>query len=42
MSISTLVKTPYTKTSFANDQQLEDFIKCSDPATGYQQWWSID
>ena len=35
MSISTLVKTPYTKTSFANDQQLEDFIKCSDPATGY-------
>jgi hypothetical protein len=35
MSLPTLIKTPYTKTSFANDQQLEDFIKCSDPATGY-------
>ena len=35
MSISTLVKTPYAKTVFANDQQLEDFIKCSDPITGY-------
>lgn len=35
MSLPTLIKTPYTKTSFANDQQLEDFIKCSNPATGY-------
>jgi hypothetical protein len=35
MSLSTLIKTPYAKTVFANDQQLEDFIKCSDPATGY-------
>lgn len=35
MSLPTLIKTPYAKTVFANDQQLEDFIKCSDPATGY-------
>ena len=35
MSIPTLVKTPYAKTVFANDQQLEDFLKCCDPVTGY-------
>jgi hypothetical protein len=35
MSIPTLIKTPYAKTVFADDKQLEDFIKCSDPATGY-------
>ena len=30
-----LVKTAYEKTTFANQQQLDDFIKCSDPVTGY-------
>lgn len=35
MSIPTLIKTPYAKTVFANDEQLEDFIKCSDPINGY-------
>ncbi len=35
MSLSTLIKTPYAKTVFANDQQLDDFIKCSDPVKGY-------
>ena len=30
---STLVKTPYKKTSFT-DQQLEEFVKCADPVTG--------
>ena len=35
MSISTLVKTPYAKTVFANDDQLNDFIKCSNPVDGY-------
>jgi len=32
---STLVKTPYVKTKFATQKQLEDFIKCCDPKTGY-------
>jgi len=32
---STLVKTPYVKTKFATQKQLEDFIKCCDPVTGY-------
>ena len=32
---ASLVKTPYTKTKFANNQQLQDFIKCCDPKTGY-------
>ena len=31
----TLIKNPYTKTAFANQQQLDDFIKCCDPVTGY-------
>jgi hypothetical protein len=35
MSISTLVKTPYAKTVFSNDDQLNDFLKCCDPVTGY-------
>jgi len=30
----TLVKTPYEKTKFANEQELNDFIKCCDPNTG--------
>lgn len=31
----TLIKAPYTKTHFANQQQLDDFVKCCDPNTGY-------
>ena len=30
-----LVKNPYTKTKFKNDKELQDFIKCCDPVTGY-------
>ena len=30
-----LVKTPYTKTKFATQKDLDDFIKCCDPVTGY-------
>jgi len=30
----TLVKTPYVKTKFKNDNELNDFIKCCDPNTG--------
>lgn len=30
-----LIKTPYEKTTFANQQQLDDFVKCSDPIMGY-------
>ena len=30
-----LVKTPYVKTTFNSDKELDDFIKCSDPNTGY-------
>ncbi len=30
-----LVKNPYVKTVFETDQQLQDFIKCCDPTTGY-------
>ena len=30
-----LVKTPYQKTSFKTDKELQDFIKCCDPNTGY-------
>jgi hypothetical protein len=32
---SSFVKTPYTKTVFNTDQELQDFIKCCDPDTGY-------
>ena len=31
----TLIKTPYTKTKFSTDQELEDFVKCCDPIMGY-------
>jgi len=31
----TLVKDPYTKTVFKTDKDLQDFIKCCDPDTGY-------
>ena len=30
-----LVKTPYQKTVFKTDKELQDFIKCCDPNTGY-------
>ena len=30
-----LVKNPYTKTVFKTDKELQDFIKCCDPETGY-------
>jgi len=30
-----LVKTPYKKTVFKTDKDLQDFIKCCDPDTGY-------
>jgi hypothetical protein len=30
-----LVKTPYQKTQFKTDKELQDFIKCCDPNTGY-------
>jgi len=32
---ASLVKDPYTKTKFKNDKELQDFIKCCDPNTGY-------
>jgi hypothetical protein len=31
----TLVKTPYVKTKFNSDKELDEFIKCCDPDTGY-------
>ena len=30
-----LVKTPYTKTKFKTQRDLDDFVKCCDPDTGY-------
>lgn len=30
-----LIKNPYVKTIFKNDKELEDFVKCCDPETGY-------
>jgi hypothetical protein len=32
---ASLVKTPYQKTHFKSDKELEDFVKCCDPNTGY-------
>ena len=32
---TSLVKTPYVKTKFATQKELDDFIKCCDPKTGY-------
>ena len=34
-NIPSLVKNPYTKTVFKTDKELQDFIKCCDPVTGY-------
>ena len=31
----TLIKTPYQKTKFNTDKELDDFVKCCDPNTGY-------
>jgi hypothetical protein len=31
----TLIKDPYKKTVFKNQQELDDFMKCCDPDTGY-------
>jgi len=35
MATESLIKTPYQKTIFKTDKDLEDFIKCCDPETGY-------
>lgn len=32
---ASLIKPPYSRTTFANDKELEDFVKCSDPVMGY-------
>ena len=32
---ATLIKDPYVKTVFKTQQELDDFIKCCDPQTGY-------
>lgn len=32
---ASLVKTPYVKTVFKTDKELQDFLKCCDPNTGY-------
>jgi hypothetical protein len=37
---ASLVKTPYVKTHFANQTQLDDFMKCCDPVTGYLYFMS--
>lgn len=34
-NIPTLVKDPYVKTKFKDETELNDFIKCCDPETGY-------
>ena len=36
----TFVKDPYTKTHFATEQELQDFIACCDPKTGYAYFMS--
>jgi hypothetical protein len=35
MSTNSLIKDPYTKTVFKDQQELEDFVKCCDPKEGY-------
>lgn len=32
---ASLVKTPYVKTKFKTQKELDDFVKCCDPKTGY-------
>lgn len=36
----TYVKDPYVKTHFATEQDLQDFIACCDPKTGYAYFMS--
>ena len=36
----TFIKDPYTKTHFATEQELNDFIACCDPKTGYAYFMS--
>jgi len=36
----TFIKDPYTKTHFATEQELQDFIACCDPKTGYLYFMS--
>lgn len=36
----TLIKDPYKKTVFKNQQELEDFMMCCDPETGYLHFMS--
>jgi hypothetical protein len=37
---TSLVKTPYVKTKFATQKELDDFIKCCDPKTGHLYFMS--
>jgi hypothetical protein len=37
---ASLVKSPYLKTHFANQTQLDDFMKCCDPVNGYLYFMS--
>ena len=30
-----LVKTPYKKTHYKNQKEIDDFVKCCDPDNGY-------
>ena len=34
-SADTLIKSPYTKTVFRDQKELDDFVKCCDPVKGY-------
>lgn len=33
---NTFIKDPYTKTHFATEKNLQDFVACCDPDTGYK------
>jgi len=35
-----LIKTPYQKTVFKNDKELQEFLKCCDPVNGYLYFMS--
>lgn len=37
---NTFIKDPYTKTHFATEKNLQDFIACCDPQTGYLHFMS--
>lgn len=34
-SVHELIKSPYQKTLFKNQQEIDDFVKCCDPVTGF-------